>query len=591
MSVNKSEYSTRMNTLNTTYLGSIKNAVLGHSDYINATFTGAGDAKNVFTQFINKIYTQGTNSTFSALSTATPGADFGTSSLAVNSYKTVRTAFDLPIDAFNIYLFDRAPQSGNAGYTAYPIASFTKPSLTTITDMNCMDLLFTVRSSSTTVPNAFYFAQGLYAFYSLFDSNNWKLFKSGQPVTFSVPDINASGKNITFTSVTLNPPATVGGAWSSIITGATGSPVTQLDILYTIMNALINFSDLQAIANFNPFVARRLIHLHIVSMNYAIVLDYGSQDSVNVNTATTSTLVDLLKNANDNITSTSTNNSLFKNIVNAVGVRAQKYQKNQTNITQLDQDMSALKTQLGVDSNKLTAREQYQVKMKKYMIASLVIFFFILVSSAILIVSPLEYKNKLNSSVGLIIIAVITAFIIQYQYNKNVVLENFSQNRKTNGKLYENFTIATPDHTDAFNEQIVTYLNNTFMLANTLDAYHLYGNINYAMDRENMFFDESKTRLSNKNALIKDVYNISYIKQVQNTAYMNLAINLSVILSIAVTLYVALENFQTLRTYVIGISVIISLLLLVVYMLDATSRVRASPKQIYWNDADISALK
>mgnify|MGYP003331713114 CR=1 FL=1 len=139
--------------------------------------------------------------------------------------------------------------------------------------------------------------------------------------------------------------------------------------------------------------------------------------------------------------------------------------------------------------------------------------------------------------------------------------------------------------------ECITYLNNTFVLVSSLDSYHLYGNITYAQSKELRAFGDTKTSLTMADTNLKDVYNISYMEQVRFSALMNLAISLSLIIAVTVTLILPLENYPYVRKVILIIGGLFALISITLYILETTTRVHTKPKQIYWSAADTKQLE
>ena len=537
------------------------------------------------------------------------------------------------------------------GSTGSGSPNFTDPTNTNnlmITDINLMELLLTnattVPASLTSIPVSFYFLQAIYAWYSLLDNTNWQLLNAGQPVTFYVPDLvpltsdintiitsgptgqcpggsssstanqiaskynsaaKTAGNNVqvSFTQVTVqldknnNLTAPSNQLFSQkLATGLTGTNNAPLggDIA-TLMNYFLNYNSLiyPQINTFNPFVARRLMHLYIILLNLNIALSFNSID-VNGNGNYTAAIYKLLEATNINVTDI--NGGIFTQIVEAVKGRINEYNQNEQQLTAVNNQVASLQSAVTQDSNSLSATMQYQKTIKIYQYVAIGILIIIAIGSGLVYGTPMEYNRKLALSGLLIIISLISAFILQYLLNNTLVKENFTSTGVYSAVAGNISTIYTAQnisgitaYQSAIGNQVNLYLDNSILLTNTLDSYHLYGNINNSLIAQNAYYNDAKASLQMKDANLKDVNNINYINQIKYGAIMNFAITLSLIISIFVTLHISLENYPSLRYYLFVIMIICVLIAIGIFLLEISRPVRTHPKEIYWG-ADISKL-
>ena len=161
----------------------------------------------------------------------------------------------------------------------------------------------------------------------------------------------------------------------------------------------------------------------------------------------------------------------------------------------------------------------------------------------------------------------------------------------TGGGGSANWAASISDYFRQMKDQAELYLNNTFLLTSSLDSYHIYGNVNYAAQRELQFFNDTKTSLSAKDRGLQDMYNISYMDQVRFTALMNLAISLSLIIAVTITFTLAVENFPSVKKAVFIIGGCLALISVTLYILEISSRVHTKPKQLYWSAGDVKQLQ
>ena len=577
----------KLGTLNTTFLDRKKSAFLGSTDsdanLINNTFTGTDQS----VADINRAF----NNTVAA-----SGGNSGT------GYSTLPTSTTVPTST-NIYIYNTTNKAYN---TAVTIAGYTSSQLTVnnetnfTSDINCMCLLNT---NGSTIPNVFFTLQALYAWYSLFDAVNWKLYKNNQSVTIQVPDFTSTSAltTLAFTSFTLQQANATNSGLSvkstttqlnsqQILSSNTGNIVSLMN--YYIPDNLKIFDS----TNFNPYVARRIIHLFIILIQYNIAVTYFNTTTPIATPSLIDDFYKLLQAFNYNVTDTES--GVYTQILSALNTRSQQYTKNQQDITSLDNQVSDLKDNIATDSAKLNSRMSYQSKSKIYQTVAITMLIIIGAGASILYTVPLEYKQKLSGGGTLIIIAVLTSIILQYQSNSVRVKEGFDTTYKTlagltsatSGGSYS-WSGSVSGYYNSMLDQCEIYLNNTFLLTASLDSYHIYGNVNYAAQRELQFFGDTKTSLSMKDRGLQDMYNISYMDQVRFTALMNLAISLSLIIAVTITFTLAVENFPSVKKAVFIIGGCLALISVTLYILEISSRVHTKPKQLYWSAGDVKQLQ
>lgn len=563
----------KLNTLNTTYLDSKSSPFLGSSDSINTTFTDSDtNVVEINRAFNNSLGTYTTSPITATSASITPSTNIYIFNAATNTYNTPITI---------------ASYTGTSQLILNNTTNFTS-------DINCMCLLPT----ASAIPSQFFCLQALYAWYSLFDATNWKLYKNGQEITLRVPDF-ATGSGTVASTVGFST-FTIKKSSSTNSTPMITSTATQLnsqllvgnDTILTLMQTYIPASlKIFDSTKFNPYVARRIIHLYIILIQFNIALTYYKINPPVAagSSGTTPVLIDdfykLLQALNKNVTDTT--DGVYSKIIEAVGDRAQIYNKNQQDITSLNADVTDLKNSISTDSSKLESRLSYQSKVKKYQIAAIVMLIIIGVGAALLYTLPLEYKQKLSGGGTLIILAVLTSIVLQYQNSKTLLKEGFADINYATGIRSGGLTntwndSAAGNYYDQMLNESLVYVNNTFILAASLDSYHLYGNVNYAGSRELQFFGDTKTSLDMKDRGLKDIYNISYMDQIRFSALMNLAVSLSLIIAVTVTFTLALENFPSVKNVILVIGGALALVSVTLYILEISTRVHTKPKQIYW---------
>jgi hypothetical protein len=630
--------SSQLSTLNSTYLASVNCALLGKQNTTASTDNG----------YRYGHLTSGSSVLDNGYQN-TPDSSANTDSLGNATVQTTTAAFSLNGTTPKIYVFNTKQDNSSPEFTPYDIGSysattvggntlngtftynalvatatdsvnFTNAANKLTTDINCMELFFTSRSGIISIPNAFFCLQALYAWYSLLDNFTWQTYSravptgtTATPVDIYVPDIvtGTATNNIKFTKVTLNnngtgfPTSTVGasGAGTGQLysqnlaaggTGSAGSLTKANATLGDLMNYYIPFNSLLnnngPTANFNPFVARRIIHLHIMSFHWNLVTKYYNTATTQINPLINA-VFSLLDTANTNVTDA--NNGVLKTITDGINERSGIYYSDQNTLNDLNSSSSAkpnsvpnLQTTINQNSNKLAVTLQYENTLKKYKTAGIAVLCVIIGSIGALFVLPIDAPKKMIYCGILIILAVATAFSLQYLLNKTLTTEGFALGQTT-GTATSVSSISA--YNTIYNDDVLTYLQNTFILTTTLDSYHLYGDASYALNNQVSYYTDAQTSLSTKSQNLKDVNNISYINQITASATINFCVAVSLILSISATLYFSFQNYPGLRSAIVYISALLIFIAIVIYVLEINNRVHTHPKQIYWG-ADTRAF-
>jgi hypothetical protein len=649
--------SAKLNTLNKTYLNSIGNSFMGSSQYLRPSFDCAsGDTVCQFdpsTQHMNILFGltgQLGSSTINDMRVPLSGTNSAGISLPQHQGVYV---FD---PAITKYTTSAAISPETFVYSNPPNAdtdsvNFTNPQSHNpiTTDINCMDLLLGGSISTQTIngavqqargityiPQSFFCLQALYAWYSLLDNSTWQMFNGGVTVTFNVPDIviGSATTSIGFTQVKLTmfkgqpmagvPPLATATSISGPSANNTG--FTQLNSQILTNNASIPYTtDILGLMNwimplkngtngvfdqdnFNPFVARRLVHLYIMMFQYNIALSYYSSasainpspvSSLNGTPALISAIYNLLQVSNTNVTDL--NNGTFTNIVQSLKQRANKYNDDQTQITSLNTQLVGLQNTITKDKNTLSSTLHYETTIKNYNYATISIFLIVAFAILTLYFGSFPYNIKIAVSAGLIVIAIITSFVIQYYLTNTLQTEGFFAGPSTQmtllgsgngvGGTFSSSGQAQPVSSSqllsaySFNQflpAVSVYIDNTLLLTTTLDNYHLYGTVNVSMDNQYGYYNDSVSTLTVKDKSLKDVNNIRYIKQVRYAATINLFITITFIVSIGSLCYFALESYPTLGNYIIYLCLTLIVFALILYVLEISTRVHTHPKQLYW---------
>lgn len=565
---------------------SIASPFLGSSSYINNDFTKES-GNNPYVYFFNKIFNNKVTEQGVSIT--------DTSAAGVSS----------PVDDMNktsqkVYVFTE----GSQNYTEYtPSGTNTwKTLLQNIdtlkaVDINCMDLLIDNTNRNGPVPELYKFMQGLYGLYNLLEPVKWQRFCSGQLVTFSIPDKNLQGgSNIVFKTVTLD-----NASSSTTMNSGIDIKIAMSNIFDYLSASMMNK---EYPVKFNPFIARRLMHMYIMMIQCEIALKMYVK---NYGTSSRDNLASLFRACRTVYEQTNVNVQKPGGIVTTYLNKTREMNIGYDNLTTLikeeNENVEENKKYYISQRNKFDERTTIQKSEKMYQFISLAVLIVVLTSGALLLVSPIEYSRKLIYGVLLSSLTLLFSWLINYMFIRNNNLtphpDNFTKPvKKTTmmnmiNKNKEGFAIRSED-VNAINDinlyefdevlfTTYTYINNTILLNNILDINHLYGNTLFSMGKEAKYYMENDDILDNAGKKMHSLAKLSYGFDITYNATMRLILALSILMSVTLLLYIASEAMPKLQQFIFILSIIIGIGLVVVYILVKTSYVRTDPSKLYWS--------
>jgi hypothetical protein len=618
----------KLNMLNTTYLNSINNAFLGSSTFGNYNISGTTNCATLQCQIMNYIYTGNNAVNLDNTISIANNANLPAADGKVCIYPPPATAVQTDYKRVLATGFQYSQAGTTPSNPCNDTVNFSSTTCPVTTDINCMSLLLTPYGQTTpisSIPLNFFCLQGLYAWYAMFDKINWMKYSSGQTVTFSIPDIQVGGTttSIGFTQVTIqkdkkswNPISTstlnsqMQTMTQSMNTGTIQTPPFLLvsssgsnPTIVDIMKFIIPFTntsnsttssngvyDQTPVNSFDPFTARRIMHLHIIMAQFQIAYSYIS---VTVNTnleQITYAIAALLESSNNTLMDPTTGG--FINILNAVQMRSQQYNTDQTQITSLNKTVQDLQSNIAIDSNKLSQEIIYQNTIKNYQYVAFILLLIVLFSFIGMYVKKTPATRNALVASGLTIISIIITFVLNYYLQTTLASEGFystpniNQSVSASGLSYvENFTVTDDLNTTKRSILIPNaraYLDNTLALITALNNYNLFGQVNIGMNNQFSYYNDAAQSLAVKDTNIKNYTTINYIEQINYAARMNFALALSIILSISAAAYFGLDGSASSQGYVRILALLFIFGAFFAYVLEIMTHVHTHPKQKYW---------
>lgn len=576
---------------------------------INANFFTKGFSKNIATNvFLG--YSQNSVPT----DTTTPGyylyrllnnvvttdlsAAFFLPDVVINSagsYSIINANTTTPdISGLNVLVTSHLDNS-SGDPTSTPTAFTGVPTISaTIRDVNSMWYY-----KSTGNIHLFNFVQGLYAWHNLLIPTNWANFIQGNPTKIYVPDIptsngaNASSlfmnKNITLTLNTNNNTVTAVNTHSSNTSNTPANfSISGSGSIVNIMSQIIPFPDILPYGNtINIYVMRQLFFIYIQLVQYNLagslyvaivrINIFNSTYGINTNLLNPITAIEYI------LKTIALDPTVYTTLLQITQDRVTEYSKSTNTITNLNNSVRKEKTQLVSNEEKIAAQNKTVALVKKYEIVAITVLCIVLALSCGLIIYPLEYTKKLTFGLLIVLFAIVSSFTISMLFNKSNIstVETFytaDTSASTNDALSTNINNSN----NQFYGLVVAYFTNIINNTNALQSYNLYGNVNYALQKEQNYYNDTNKGLINVNSRMDSIYKISFLDQTQKTALMNFLLSVSIISAATVMAYVAIEKYQNIAKYVLAFGLFLIAIALILYILEVTQRVRTDGNKIYW---------
>lgn len=452
----------------------------------------------------------------------------------------------------------------------------------TIRDVNCMGY-YSDKSS------VIKYVQALYAWHNLLIPANWNSFINGNKTVLKIPQPSANNNN----SLTIEDLIIELNTVNYSIT-TSGTLTNGQDLITTIMPAIIPFNSiLQVAKNINIYTIRRLFYMYIQIAQYCMAMGIVTQVYQIVKAATAPIPDDYQRVFNkvliipkviiQTLKNIASNDSALSDLIAVTQRRVDEYSKSVNVITNLNTNINKGKIVLTNNQEKIKGQNETLKTIKKFELASIIVFSIVLAASCGLLVFPLEYSKKLIFGLVIVVIAIASSFTIGLLFNK-ANIKTFEKFAVTPQNITDDYTRFIGSQNNAFYGLISEYLTATISNTNALQTYNIYGNVNFALQKEHTYYNNTDKLLTNVNSRMSSIYKISFLDQMQRTALMNFLMSITVITAATIMAYVAVQDYQTLSKVVLGIGFTLILFALIIYILEVTQRVRTDGNKIYWGD-------
>ena len=438
---------------------------------------------------------------------------------------------------------------------------------TNIMDIN---LMYAINSGNATVEGGTIndYMLGLYIWHSLLDKNIVENLPS--TVSINIPDRDGSNMQVSISKPGDNYIVTVINPNGNIDISSTLETIISLSILPNIKANKID-----------RFILRRLLWLQIVLCNYRIAMSYykantGSSNAFNLLNAVYRLMVQanyIIQNPDG--AAVVLNKKLDKRVKN--------YGKTLDYINEIDSIITDNKA--GVEMTQQDFDKQTELVKKSNVLNYIALSAFLIISFGLVTILMInkEKHTKLIICAFLLASSIVILLVIYYQY-RNRLKEYF-------GSPLSMYSLTADTTNFIYIEKIMmteasSYIVNTEFIVNTLRTYKAYGNLNTSTTRELTFYRGINERLITAKTKIKNATSILMFKRKINQYTMAFYCILSIVFSLAVSIYLFFDESIKVRQILVVISGLIVVTLIIVFIMLRNDLVHTSPRNKYWSNVD-----
>lgn len=308
-----------------------------------------------------------------------------------------------------------------------------------------------------------------------------------------------------------------------------------------------------------------------------------------------------LKYFNENmIASTKANPNAITRITKVMNQRANNFKKTSEDITTLDSMLVESKQTMKMRMENVTAQQKKGKKVKLFMYITLVMMITIAGAAAIAIMAPLEEKQRIMLSLGVVSGGIVVSTILNLVYNTKI--EGFQAadvgagvalidpNNLAGGVTTANLNKVGANASIWILSQASLYLSNTIYLALTLQSYATYGNINHTLNKERKYFAYRLRTMDRTNERIGQLADMSKLEKNNARSKMVYFIFIIVLVSITTGLLVLTKDIQGMKNVVLIGAGIMLLIGTTMFLMETSGRVRTSGDQYYWGKPSTDGL-
>jgi hypothetical protein len=354
----------------------------------------------------------------------------------------------------------------------------------------------------------------------------------------------------------------------SMGTGLKYSKISGIDKLTNIAQKIIPNIQQLNVSKTNLMAIRRVLHLYDMLIHGYI----GMHITTDTNNYLTNIINKKLTDSNNDLYNA---DSGIPNLQKKLDMRSNEYIKNMTTIDTIDKQLKSLKEDVSVERDNLVSHTRL---LKKN---SIVYFVFLIIFVACLIVLFGVISNSRNDENGtfrpimqIVLISIfaisVVSIIIMQVVGKNYLTEPFT-----------NDTVLQTNFTDQSNK----YLENTIYITLLVSTYNRYGDISYAMNKEEYLYSGINHQLNLRKNELVDKYTVDYhvSKVLQYRIY--LLLQILIILSVCINIGI----YTGFTTVLLVFTLFLILFVLYMYIVNSNNLVHTDATKLYWGQPNMKA--
>lgn len=338
----------------------------------------------------------------------------------------------------------------------------------------------------------------------------------------------------------------------------------------------------------NLIVVRRLLLLYELMATYYMGIfilekNYDSGgDNGKYARAISYLINEYILNFNNNLISNRTldgeQNTMLGYLNDRVATRFNDYSDKYKSVQSTTLKINDMKDAMNSNIDILNGQTKKVSSLNTLTIVALILTAFVIVSCIVVYLMPLEPGKKLAAAgvASLLGISIMIAFkwILGSQIEPFIDLNSSPaytgvDSLRTESQKY-NLSFA------------LEYLQNTINVALTMTTYNTYGAVNYALTKENAYFSNVRSQLETSTQKINDVNGAYSLQDYSSRARIAFFINIAIVVAITIGGVMLTESIPFIRNIILIAGSIWILLVILLYMVDVSRRVRTSGQKVYW---------
>jgi hypothetical protein len=431
------------------------------------------------------------------------------------------------------------------------------------------------------VPNmtTYNLLKGLYGWYNILSSTNWKTFLAGNQIKISNIDKDSlPGTNYSY-SIFLDYKKIPSTDKKSLDLWNYIDSVIPIDKIIQSVNENEGYFDL--------YMMRRLLYSHIMLLNYDIAASLYSGAKNDITKTLLTAIIKLVKNTNDGLN----NNNVLDDVYTDTNDKLIEYNDNLKLVRDISEKISIQKANYLSNQKKYESTQSMIKTIIIYEIIIAIVLLLITIISTFIIYLNTEIPEQIIKGLGHIqmIISLLAIGLIIFKYNSAFrVKENFiefntlqfnlitgqNQNSGTKTEIIDNLS----SYASVMIDQILLFGTISNIINNTLKVDKAYGDMGTMVSNEFTYYKKELEQLIQQNEKLISAVNLIKISSFSHKYRLYLMIFLSLLLAITVELWIMTDSQN-----ILIISSVIGLIGFIIYIQKLSANVRTDADKYYWS--------